>query len=89
MTIDFNISFIKAARSGSFIGKGRLISLGKTIAFTEAELFDDGGDLVARATSQPRLRGDIGRDRSDAKARKPLKAAPSACCASASKCATC
>ena len=49
-TIDFSISFIKAARPGTFVGKGRVINRGKTIVFTEAELFDDSGDLVARAT---------------------------------------
>ena len=64
-TIDFNISFLKAARPGQFIGKGRVIRLGKNIAFTEAELFDEAGDLVARATFSNRvMRGDIanGRD---------------------------
>jgi len=53
-TIDFNIAFIKAARPGAFIGKGRVISLGKTIVFTEAELFDEQGDLVSRATFSSR-----------------------------------
>jgi len=55
VTVDFNVSFIKAARFGSFIGKGRLVSMGKTIAFTEAELFDESGDLVARGTFTSRL----------------------------------
>ena len=54
-TIDFNISFLKAARPGQFIGKGRVISLGKTIAFTEAELFDEADELVARATFSNRV----------------------------------
>src|SRR3990170_358274 len=59
-TIDFNISFVKAARPGKFVGKGRVINLGKTIALTEAELFDEGGDLVARATFTNRvMRGDL------------------------------
>ena len=63
-TIDFNISFLKAARPGQFIGKGRVVNLGKTIAFTEAELFDEGGDLVARATFSCRvMRGDMANGR--------------------------
>jgi uncharacterized protein (TIGR00369 family) len=63
-TIDFNISFLKAARPGQFIGKGRVIRLGKNIAFTEAELFDEDGDLVARATFSNRvMRGDIANGR--------------------------
>src|SRR5262245_38093759 len=55
VTIDFNISFIKAARFGSFVCKGRVVSMGKTIAFTEAELFDEAGDLVARGTFSSKL----------------------------------
>ncbi len=53
-TIDCNVTFIRAARPGSFIGKGRVINRGKTIIFTEAELFDEGGNLVARATFSSR-----------------------------------
>lgn len=55
VTIDCNISFIKAAKFGSFVGKGRLVSIGKTIAFTEAELFNEGGELIARGTFTSRL----------------------------------
>jgi uncharacterized protein (TIGR00369 family) len=59
-TVDFSISFIKSARPGSFVGKGRVVSLGKTIAFTEAELFDEAGDLIARATFSSRaMRGAV------------------------------
>ena len=55
---------MKAARPGRFVGKGRVISLGKTIAFTEAELFDEAGDLVARATFTNRvMRGDMAQGR--------------------------
>ena len=58
-TIGFNISFIKAARPGRFVGKGRVVSVGKTIVFTEAELFDEAGELVARATFSSRaMSGD-------------------------------
>ena len=53
-TIGFNIAFIKAAKPGAFVGKGRVVSLGKTIVFTEAELFDEAGDLIARATFSSR-----------------------------------
>ena len=59
-TVDFTISFVKAARAGQFIGKGRVVSIGKTIAFTEAELFDEAGELVARASFTCRvMRGDM------------------------------
>jgi uncharacterized protein (TIGR00369 family) len=63
-TIDFHITFVKAARPGQFVGKGRVINLGKTIALTEAELFDEAGDLVARATFTNRvMRGNIAQGR--------------------------
>ena len=54
-TIDFSISFIKAARPGTFVGRGRVINRGKTIVFTEAELFDESGDIIARATFTSRV----------------------------------
>jgi uncharacterized protein (TIGR00369 family) len=58
-TIDFTISFLKEARPGEFVARARVIRLGKTIAFTEAELFDEAGDIVARATFSNRvMRGD-------------------------------
>jgi acyl-coenzyme A thioesterase PaaI-like protein len=47
--------FIRPARPGAFVGKGRVVSLGKTIAFLEGELFDAGGELVARATATARV----------------------------------
>jgi uncharacterized protein (TIGR00369 family) len=55
-TIDFTVSFIKPARPGAFVGKGRVVTAGKTIVFTEAELFDADGDLVARGTFTNRAR---------------------------------
>lgn len=59
-TINLAVSFIKPAPPGRFIGKGRVVSLGKTVAFTEAELFDEAGDLIARATSSGRvMKGEL------------------------------
>ena len=54
-TIDFNVSFVKAAKPGKFIARGRVVNIGRTIAFTEAELFDEDGDLVARGTFTCRI----------------------------------
>jgi uncharacterized protein (TIGR00369 family) len=54
-TIDFHIVCLRPARPGRFTGKARLISLGRTIAVTEAELFDEGGTLVARGTFTGRV----------------------------------
>ena len=58
-TIDFTVSFLKEARPGNFIAKGRVIRLGRTIAFTEAELFEEAGEMIARATFSNRvMRGE-------------------------------
>ena len=63
-TIDFNVTFVKPAPPGRFVGKGRVVNLGKTIALTEAELFDEAGELVARATFTCRvMRGDMANGR--------------------------
>ena len=55
VTVDCAISFIRSARFGQFTGRGRVVSCGKTIAFTEAELFDEKGEMVARGTFTSRL----------------------------------
>jgi uncharacterized protein (TIGR00369 family) len=55
VTVDCAISFIRSARFGQFTGRGRVVSCGKTIAFTEAELFDEAGEMVARGTFTSRL----------------------------------
>lgn len=54
-TLDLHVSFLKPARPGSFVGRGRVVSLGKSIAFLEGELFDGGGELVARASATARV----------------------------------
>jgi uncharacterized protein (TIGR00369 family) len=54
-TIDLNVSFLAPARPGAFVGEGRIVQMGKTIAFLEGSLFDQDGQLVARATASARL----------------------------------
>lgn len=54
-TIDLNVSFLAPARPGRLIGEGKILQLGKTIAFLEGSLFDHEERLVARATASARL----------------------------------
>jgi len=54
-TLDLNVSFIRPARPGAFTGMGRVVSLGKSIAFLEGELYDSEGVLVARSTATARV----------------------------------
>ena len=55
VTIGMTVAFLAPARPGRFVGEGRVVQLGKTIAFLEAGLRDRDGTLVARASSQARL----------------------------------
>jgi uncharacterized protein (TIGR00369 family) len=54
-SIDLSVSFLAPAQPGRLIGEGRVVQLGKTIAFLEAELSDGEGRILARATSAARL----------------------------------
>jgi uncharacterized protein (TIGR00369 family) len=54
-TLDLHVSFLKPARPGRFVGKGRVVSLGRSVAFLEGELFDSDGELVARSTATARV----------------------------------
>lgn len=54
-TIDLRVSYLAPAKIGSFICEGRVIQIGKTIAFVEAKLMDAEGTLVATATTSARV----------------------------------
>lgn len=54
-TIDLNVQFLAPAKPGRLIGKGRVVKIGKTIGFVEAELEDGSGNFVARATASVRI----------------------------------
>jgi uncharacterized protein (TIGR00369 family) len=49
VTIEMKTSFMQAAR-GKLIGKGRLMHRTKSMAFTEATIFDEEGRACAHAT---------------------------------------
>jgi uncharacterized protein (TIGR00369 family) len=54
-TIDLNVQYLVPAKPGQLIGKGRVVKIGKTIGFVEAELEDASGNLIARATASVRI----------------------------------
>lgn len=54
-TIDMHVSFLSPTRPGRLVGEGRVVRLGKSIAFLEGVLFDATGEAVARATAAARL----------------------------------
>lgn len=49
-TVEMKTSFFRPAMPGSLRGIGRVVRWGKTIAFTEGELYDAEGRLLAKAT---------------------------------------
>jgi uncharacterized protein (TIGR00369 family) len=49
-TVELKTSFFRPAGFGPLKGIGRVVRWGKTIAFTEGELYDAEGRLVAKAT---------------------------------------
>ena len=49
-TAEMKTSFFRPAMPGRLRGVGRVVRWGKTIAFTEGELYDGDGRLVAKAT---------------------------------------
>jgi uncharacterized protein (TIGR00369 family) len=49
-TLEMKTSFLRPAMPGELKGVGRVIKWGRTIAFTEGEIFDASGKLLAKAT---------------------------------------
>lgn len=49
-TVEMKTSFFRPAAFGPLKGVGRVVRWGKTIAFTEGELYDGEGRLLAKAT---------------------------------------
>jgi len=49
-TLEMKTSFLRPAIPGELRGVGRVVKWGRTIAFTEGEIFDADGRLLAKAT---------------------------------------
>ena len=49
-TVEMKTSFFRPAMPGPLRGVGKVVRWGKTIAFTEGELYDAEGRLLAKAT---------------------------------------
>ena len=54
-TIDLSVRYLNPAAPGRLVGDGRLVQLGRTIAFLEGELRDGDGRIVATATASARV----------------------------------
>jgi uncharacterized protein (TIGR00369 family) len=49
MTIDLRVNFLAGVREGLLTGKGRFIHRTRSLAWSQADAFDQQGNLVARA----------------------------------------
>jgi uncharacterized protein (TIGR00369 family) len=54
-TLGLNVNFLRPARPGRLIGKGRVVHRDRDIAALEASLFDLQGALIATATATARV----------------------------------
>lgn len=54
-SLEISVSFLRPTLAGEHHAHGRIVRLGRTIAFLEGELFDGNGVMTARATSTAML----------------------------------
>ncbi len=54
-TIEIKVNFIAPAKPGRIFGTGRVVSRGRSIGFTEAQLHDEAGTLLATATATSKI----------------------------------
>jgi uncharacterized protein (TIGR00369 family) len=54
-TVDMSVSFLGPAQ-GTLLAEGRCLRLGKTLAFSEGEVRDERGELVAKAIGTFKLK---------------------------------
>ena len=54
-TLELKVSFLRPVGPGRLVGDGRVVHMGRSIAFLEGSLEDDEGNLVATATATARV----------------------------------
>lgn len=47
-TLEMKVSFLAPAKQGELFSEGRVVKMGKRVAFLEADIFDPGGKHLAR-----------------------------------------
>ena len=50
-TVELKINFVRPAVSGRLRAVGRVVEMSETLLFSEADVFDERGRLIARASS--------------------------------------
>lgn len=57
VTADLDIHFLAPAAPGTLYGRGKAVTIGRSLAFAEASIEDASGKLLARAQSRFSVRG--------------------------------
>ena len=55
-TTDLHVQFLRPARPGRLVGRGRIVRKGRDVGFMAGELVDAGGETVAVATATAQIR---------------------------------
>ena len=55
MTLELKVTFIAAVGPGRVLAVGRVVSMGRSVAFLEGQLLDGGGKLLATSSSTAKL----------------------------------
>ena len=55
-TADLHIQFLRPAKPGRLIGRGRVVRKGRDLAFMSGEFVDESGEVVAVATATATIR---------------------------------
>jgi len=51
VTVEMKINFLRTASSGYVYGLGTMVKRGRTTSYTEGELFDEKGNLLAKSSA--------------------------------------
>jgi uncharacterized protein (TIGR00369 family) len=62
-TTDLHVQFLRPARPGRLLGRGRVVRRGKDVGFIAGELLDGEGAVVAVATATVQIRAQMLVDR--------------------------
>lgn len=54
-TLELKVNFLRPARPGPLVGRGRVVHRGGSVAFLAGELANGDGDVVATATATARI----------------------------------
>ena len=59
LTTDLHVQFLRPAKPGRLLGRGRVVRRGREIGFLAGELLDEDGVVVAVATATVQIRAHM------------------------------